>query len=468
TELTTNYTPWSHEMAHRIVYKVDVLEDWGLKFPSGTPQINAFELEGGWYDAGDFDRRPVHLLTVGHLLTLHEILPNLGETLNIPESGNGIPDILDEALFGLRSFETLQEDDGGVRGGVESTGHPGFTGAADDAFVYWTYTRNRYTSYEFASVAAHASRLLADVPGQAARATELRDRAIRAWNWAEAQTTIGTTGPSGNMSSEGSLNRTRMSAAGSLFALTNNTVYRDAFGEHEGLINPSYWQNLYGVWSMANAQDSNVNTLRDRARTKILNSANEYISTLEGNAYRNGLGSQYSDENIAWGNGTNGIKYALPAIMAYHFSPEQRYVDAVSLGADFQLGAHPSGMSWMTGLGIKTPEYPLHLISMYDNITEPVPGLPINGPSARRSECTSNYFGCPVYNGFTPNFMTDVPAYHTYSPWARMAPMNEFTVWTDMGYTTLGYGFLYGVSGESAQDLSGLTPSQYPLNALTR
>ena len=114
------------------------------------------------------------------------------------------------------------------------------------------------------------------------------------------------------------------------------------------------------------------------------------------------MAARYSDENIAWGNGTNGIKYGVPAIMAYHFSPQQKYIDAVSLGADFQLGGHPLGQSWITGLGIKTPEYPLHLQSMYDSIDEPVPGLPINGPSARMSACSSDYWVCKPYQAFTP------------------------------------------------------------------
>ena len=40
----------------------------------------------------------------------------------LPESGNGLPDFLDEALYSLPLWEGLQEQDGGVRAGTETAG----------------------------------------------------------------------------------------------------------------------------------------------------------------------------------------------------------------------------------------------------------------------------------------------------------------------------------------------------------
>jgi hypothetical protein len=56
---------------------------------------------GGWHDAGDWDREDWHPTVSNELLLTYELAPHKfrdGE-LNIPESGNGIPDIVDEARW---------------------------------------------------------------------------------------------------------------------------------------------------------------------------------------------------------------------------------------------------------------------------------------------------------------------------------------------------------------------------------
>ena len=76
-------------------------------------------------DAGDWDRRINHLFTPRLYLELVELNPEYFKNLclNIPESGNDLPDIVDEALFGLDIYRRMQMPDGGIRGGVESSEH---------------------------------------------------------------------------------------------------------------------------------------------------------------------------------------------------------------------------------------------------------------------------------------------------------------------------------------------------------
>lgn len=61
------------------------------------------EVTGGWHDAGDYDRRPSHLMVVNDLAHAYLMSPATfaGGQLNLPESGNGIPDIVDEARWGV-------------------------------------------------------------------------------------------------------------------------------------------------------------------------------------------------------------------------------------------------------------------------------------------------------------------------------------------------------------------------------
>jgi endoglucanase len=72
---------------------------------------------GGWHDAGDYGRYMVNSgITTGTLLWTWEIYGEKikGISLKIPESGNGTPDILNEARWNLEWMLKMQDDDGGV------------------------------------------------------------------------------------------------------------------------------------------------------------------------------------------------------------------------------------------------------------------------------------------------------------------------------------------------------------------
>jgi len=450
TALTEPYTDWVHEMCMDQVFKTNALENFGEKFPQNTSKNNPINISGGWFDAGDFDLRPMHLLIVEDLTTLQEMFPSkfTDNQLNIPESGNQIPDVLDEALWGIKLWEQLQDPDGGVRAGVESYAHPAFSTCVNDTLPYWTYAPNRWTSYKFAGTAAHLSRILNNYPAGINKANDLMSKALKAWNWAEQQTSTGTTAPVDRNDEDklNELNRERMFAAGQLFALTNDNKYQDIFKQlYPTYRGPTWSANIYSFWGYAKANNSNLDeTFQNQVKTRIIEIGNQEVEQIMENKYKNSTNFNYE---IAWGSGSNSMRNVVGTAMAYNFTKDQKYIDAISLNADYQLGENPLGLSWITGLGIFNPQFPLHLNSMYDDKTKPVPGLPIYGPHARdyNGNCQpdDNWF-CLVYNNFFPTPI-NIPALRQYAPWSRMPDMNEFTVWQDMSYTALGYGFLFAI-----------------------
>ena len=66
------------------------------------------DVHGGWWDAGDYDRRSYHFRIVEDLLTAYFMFPEkfADKQLDIPESGNGIPDIIDEAAWGIEVWRS--------------------------------------------------------------------------------------------------------------------------------------------------------------------------------------------------------------------------------------------------------------------------------------------------------------------------------------------------------------------------
>jgi endoglucanase len=101
--------------------------DWTQMNPASTPLTGARDVVGGHHDAGDFDLRATHTTIPQLLMRSYELNPaaHADGELAIPESGNGVPDLLDEALWNIQSWEALQESDGGVRAGVENVEYLG-------------------------------------------------------------------------------------------------------------------------------------------------------------------------------------------------------------------------------------------------------------------------------------------------------------------------------------------------------
>ena len=129
-------------------------------------------------DAGDWDRRSQHLSVTYGLLELLRDVPRkhfreLRLTLPPDEAGNGIPDLLDEALWNVAFYQRLQTDDGGVRGGIEQTGHPSFGQTSwQESLLAAAFEprtpRRRTTSRATAAKLAGAARTLHDAERAAA------------------------------------------------------------------------------------------------------------------------------------------------------------------------------------------------------------------------------------------------------------------------------------------------------------
>lgn len=78
-----------------------------------------------WWDAMDFDINLAANRVVKVLMTAYELNPKAWtDSMDIPESRNGIPDILDEARAGAQFYLYLQDSGGAVRPAFESFTHP--------------------------------------------------------------------------------------------------------------------------------------------------------------------------------------------------------------------------------------------------------------------------------------------------------------------------------------------------------
>ena len=144
---------------------------------------------GGYYDAGDYDRHSAHLICSRNMLELLELFPDYYRSfaLPIPESGNRLPDLLDEALWAIDLYRRTQRDDGGIYGGIETNGHPNKGEPAFlDSLTRYVFAPDPRSSWRYAASAARAAYVLDRLNEKTAADTYLQS-AIKAMQWAEKE-----------------------------------------------------------------------------------------------------------------------------------------------------------------------------------------------------------------------------------------------------------------------------------------
>ena len=151
----------------------------------------ARDLRGGWYDAGDYNKYTIwaaHNIVV--LLRAYEENPQaFGDNWEIPESGNSVPDILDEVKWSLDWLARMQGPDGAVLC-VQSLASASPPSRATGPSYYGppTTAATLVAATAFATAAEVYETL--NRPDQKAFVIEMRKRAHDAWNWAAANPSV--------------------------------------------------------------------------------------------------------------------------------------------------------------------------------------------------------------------------------------------------------------------------------------
>jgi endoglucanase len=120
------------------------------------------EVYGGHADAGDYDNRPYHLSMIDVLACVYLLRKDLlmDNQLNIPESNDNIPDILNELEWSLLIHYKVQQrlNNGSVSTWIESTSHPGeFYDNGTDPARYYVGLSTREDTLRYAEAAAMLS-----------------------------------------------------------------------------------------------------------------------------------------------------------------------------------------------------------------------------------------------------------------------------------------------------------------------
>ncbi len=357
---------------------------------------------GGWHDAGDYGRYVVNSgISTGSVLWAYELFPaKVGKVkLNIPESGNGTPDILNEARFNLEWMLKMQDDDGGAWHKQTSTHFSGFVMPQDDTLpseVIGTGSapfKSTCATADLAAVAAIAARVYA--PFDKKFAAQNLAVAKKAWQWAEQNPNITFKNPPGVSTGEYGDNNCsdeRLWAAAELWRTTGDATYNQYFLANyksftDLLRKPDAesWRQVapMGLWTYALSTRKGADA-KAVAEIKQLTTAaaQQVVEETAKNPYHVSL----LTKDYVWGSNGVAANYGMQLLVANAFSPNPAFVNTALDNLHYLLGRNAFSLSWVTQLGANPYRHPHHRPSGADNNPEPWPGLLSGGPNAGKQD----------------------------------------------------------------------------------
>lgn len=353
----------------------------------------------GWHDAGDYGRYVVNSgISTGELLWTWEIfgkrIKNL--SLNIPESTNSIPDILDEIRWNLDWMLTMQDDDGGVWHKQTSEDFAAFVMPENDKLVSYVigtgkepYKSSTATA-DFSAVMAIAARVYK--PFDAEYARKCLAAAEKAWTWLQKYPNV-TFRNSGNVLTGGyGDNDARdevLWAAAELWRTTKQQVYEIYFLSHyeEQLrsisLGPPGWPRVASLALWTYALDRNAN---EAAAVMIGNASLATADEIVDRTKRNGYRVSLRTGDYVWGSNGVAANYGVQLLIANVIKPDSRYTQTALENLHYLLGRNTFSLSWVTQLGENPFRHPHHRPSEADRNSEPWPGLLSGGPNRSRQD----------------------------------------------------------------------------------
>ena len=365
----------------------------------------------GWYDAGDYNKYIVNSgITMGTLLSAYEDFPAYykAQELNIPESGNGVPDILDEVLWNLRWMLTMQDsNDGGVYHKLTTANFEGMVMPADARNQRYVVQKGTAASLDFAAVMAQASRIYKnynkEFPGLA---DSLLSASTKAWAWAQKNPNVAYDQEEMNQQFEpkivtGAYGDKEFSdefiwAASELYTTTKDDSYYKALNlfPDDKMPLPSWAQvRLLGYYTLLrHEKDLTPLAAKDlpQLKKRMITYANELMEGASSRSYRTVMGK--TEKDYIWGSSSVAANQGIALLQAYRLTGDKKYFKAAMSNLDYLLGRNATGYSFVTGWGKKPVMNPHHRPSVADGIAEPVPGLLSGGPNARapqQDKCTT-------------------------------------------------------------------------------
>lgn len=372
----------------------------------------SLDVRGGWYDAGDHGKYVVNgALAAWQLMDLYERSLRTADVeglrdglLRIPEAGNAVPDVLDEARWEVEFLLRMQVPAGQPLAGMAHhkihdaawTGHP--MRPSDDPQLRYLHPPSTAATLNLAAAAAQCARIWAvwDKPF----AARCRAAAESAWQAARANPEVYA--PDGGVGG-GAYDDTNATdefswAAAELYATTGKSAYLP-------FVTTKIDSDIFYWGSTGALADLTIARLPGRfpadrylaARKRVIAVADGYLRVQQGQGYANP--ALPADGRYAWGSNSVTTNSAMVIATAYDLTRDNRYRDAVLETMDYLLGRNALNQSYISGYGERAShnQHHRHWAHQLDpRYPAPPPGSLAGGPNSGIEDPVAqrNLIGC--------------------------------------------------------------------------
>ncbi|WP_273277646.1 glycoside hydrolase family 9 protein [Maribacter polysiphoniae] len=368
---------WKRDMGHP--------DDSVVFHPSSGKTQGYISSTKGWYDAGDYNKYIVNgSFSLGLFYTLFDQYPNsvADGGLNIPESGNGTSDLLDELKYEMDWFLTMQDDDGGLYHKLTTKNFEGMVMPNEATSQRYIVGKGTAATLDFAACAAQAYRMFKAV--DPSYADQCLEAAKKAYSWAVENPEIEFLNPEDiatGQYGDKDFKDEWFWANAELYISTNEPPYLDKL--NEGSLDFKFtkgdnWRKFMrftGMFSLLKNKDVIPEALFETLKNGIIASADELIAKAGKLDYFQPI------DDFQWGSNSDVLNAAMIMAQAYRLDPKTEYLSGVQQCVDYIFGNNATGYSFVTGFGDKYPMHIHHRQSAADGVEEPVPGLLSGGPN---------------------------------------------------------------------------------------
>ena len=322
------------------------------------------DVSGGWHDAGDYGRYVVPAAkTVADLLYAYAENPELfGDNLGIPESGNGIADILDETRYELEWMLKMQASSGGVYHKVSCATFPGYVMPQMEKDELLVTPVSTTATADFCASMALAYEFYKDI--DKTFADKCLDAAEKAWAFLEANPNLIFKNP-GDYIVTGEYGDNKDSderywAAVQMYRATGDTKYLTAT-DRNGTKTGLDWSTVgdYGNIAILTMDGVDKNsTYYNNAKSAVLKQADALVDVSNSSTYGVAI------DVFNWGSNMTIANAGIITSLAYKITGDAKYLDAAEAQTNYLLGINPCGECFVTGYGTVSPEAPHHRPSM--------------------------------------------------------------------------------------------------------
>jgi endoglucanase len=369
----------------------------------------SLDVSGGWYDAGDFGKYVVNGgLSAWLLMNLWEASTELhlavagtkDSDLHLPESGNKLPDLLDEARWEVEWLLKMQVPAGEANAGlVHHKMHDTDWSALGTLPVLGSTPRqlrpvSTAATLNLAATAAQAARVFATLDPKFAE--RCLTAAKRAWVAAEAHPSLligKDDNHGGGPYDDATLSDERFWAASELFVTTGDQAFFAVLSKsphylrlqaHESATPEALdWRttDALGTLSLSLPSRHVQPAVREANRKSVVAVAEKYLAMTNAD----GFGQPYVGAHYVWGSNSFILNNGLILAYAHAFTKDPRFLEGAVAAMDYVLGRNALGKSYVSGYGTRPLTNPHHRLwahSIDPKFPPPPPGVVAGGPNS--------------------------------------------------------------------------------------